>query len=68
MGDVRSPTRWTGARLLRRVFASQVRVWNRGGGPRRILGAVTEPPAGQRGLVALGLAAAPPPDRAVPAA
>jgi hypothetical protein len=33
-------------------------------GPRRILGAVTAPHAVRRGLVALGLAAKPPPGRA----
>ena len=65
---VRSPRRWTWARLLRRVFALQVLVCDRCGGPRRSLGAVTEPHAVQRVLVALGLAAAPPPGRAVPAA
>ena len=38
------------------------------GGPRRILGTVTEPHAVRRVLAALGLAAEPPPGRAVPAA
>jgi hypothetical protein len=38
------------------------------GGPRRILGAVTEPHAVRRLLAALGLAAEPPPGRPVPAA
>ena len=63
----RSPRRWTWARLLRRVFAIEVLVCARCGGPRRILGAVTEPPAVWRVLVALGLAAEPPPGPAVPA-
>jgi hypothetical protein len=49
------------AELLRRVFAIQVLVCERCGGPRRILGAVTEPHAVRRGLAALGLAAEPPP-------
>ena len=66
--DVRSPRRWTWARLLRRVFALQVLECDRCGGPRKILGAVTEPHAVQRVLVALGLAPKPPPGRAVPAA
>ncbi len=64
----RSPGRWPWARLLRRVFTIQVLVCERCGGPRRILGAVTEPHAVRRGLAALGLAAKPPPGRAVPAA
>ena len=64
----RSPGRWTWARLLRRVFAIQVLVCERCGGPRRILGAVKEPHAVRRLLAALGLAAEPPPGRAVPAA
>jgi hypothetical protein len=38
------------------------------GGPRRILGAVTEPHAVRRLLVALGLAPQPPPGRPAPAA
>jgi hypothetical protein len=54
--------------LLRRVFAIQVLVCDRCGGARRILGAVTEPHAVRRVLVALGLAAEPPPGGAVPAA
>jgi hypothetical protein len=58
----RSASRWTWARLLRRVFAIEVLVCARCGGPRRILGAVTEPPAVRRMLVALGLAAEPPPE------
>jgi len=49
-------------------FAIQVLVCERCGGPRRILGAVTEPHALRRVLAALGLAAEPPPGRAVPAA
>jgi hypothetical protein len=53
----RSPRRWAWASLLRRVFAIQVLVCDRCGGPRRILGAVTEPPAVRRFLAALGLAA-----------
>jgi pimeloyl-ACP methyl ester carboxylesterase len=57
----RSPRRWTWARLLHRVFALKVLVCERGGGPRRILGAVTEPDAVRRVLVALGLGAEPPP-------
>jgi hypothetical protein len=57
----RSPGRWPGARLLRRVLAIQVLVGERCGGARRILGAVTEPHAVRRVLTALGLAAQPPP-------
>ncbi|MGH7321310.1 MAG: hypothetical protein ACRELA_17015 [Candidatus Rokuibacteriota bacterium] len=49
--DVRSPRRWPWARLLRRVFALQVLECDRCGGPRQILGAVTEPHAVPRGLV-----------------
>jgi hypothetical protein len=64
----RSPGRWTWARLLRRVFAIQVLVCERCGGPRRVLGAVTEPHAVGRLLATLGLAAQPPPGHAVPAA
>jgi hypothetical protein len=64
----RSRGRWTWARLLRRVFAIQVLVCERCGGPRRILGAVTEPHAVRRLLGALGLAAEPPPGRPVFAA
>ena len=64
----RLPGRWTWARLLHRVFAIQVLVCDRCGGPRRILGTVTEPHAVRRVLAALGLAAEPPPGRAVPAA
>jgi hypothetical protein len=50
------------------LFAIQVLVCERCGGVRRILGAVTEPHAVRRLLVALGLAAEPPPARPVPAA
>jgi hypothetical protein len=64
----RSLRRWPWARLLHRVFAIEVLVCDRCGGPRRILGAVTAPPAVRRVLVALGLAAKPPPGRPVPAA
>jgi hypothetical protein len=63
-----SPGRLTWARLLRRVFAIQVLVCARCGGPRRILGAVTEPHAVRRLLAALGLAAEPPPARPITAA
>ncbi len=52
----RSPRRWPRARLLHRVFANEVLVCDRCGGPRRILGAVTEPHAVRRLLTALGLA------------
>jgi hypothetical protein len=45
------------------VFAIQVLVCERCGGPRRILGAVTEPHAVRRLLARLGLAAEPPPGR-----
>ena len=64
----RSPGRWPWARLLRRVFAIQVLVCERCGGARRILGAMTDPHAVRRLLAALGLAAALPPGRPVPAA
>jgi hypothetical protein len=56
------------AQLLHRVFAIEILVCDRCGGPRRILGAVTEPHAVRRVLAALGLAAEPPPGRPVPAA
>ena len=49
-------------------LAIQILVCDRCGGPRRILGAVTEPHAIRRMLAALGLAAEPPPGRPVPAA
>ena len=62
------PEAWPWARLLRRVFAIEVLVCERCGGARRILGAVTEPHAVRRLLAALGLAAEPPPGRAIPAA
>ena len=63
-GDAR---RWPWARLLQRVFGFDVLVCDRCAGPRRILGAVTEPHAVRRLLAALGLAAEPPPGPAVPA-
>jgi hypothetical protein len=50
------------------VFAIEVLVCERCGGARRILGAVTDPPAVRRLLTALGLAAEPPPGPHVPAA
>jgi hypothetical protein len=53
------------ATLLRRVFSLEILVCPRCGGPRQILGAVTEPHAVRRWLVALGLAAEPPPGPAV---
>jgi hypothetical protein len=62
------PRRWSWAQLLRRVFALEVLVCPRCGGPRRMLGAVTEPYAVRRLLAALGLAAEPPPDPVVSAA
>jgi hypothetical protein len=64
----RAPRRWPWAQLLHRVFAIEILVCDRCGGPRRILGAVTEPHAVRRVLAALGLAAEPPPGRPVPAA
>ena len=60
--------RWSWAGLLRRVFAIEVLVCARRGGPRQILGAVTEPHAVRRLLAALGLAAESPPRPVVPAA
>ena len=54
--------------FLRRVFGVDVLVCDRCAGPRRILGAVTEPHAVRRLLAALGFAAEPPPGRPVPAA
>ncbi|HEX2339821.1 MAG TPA: hypothetical protein VHI98_05015 [Vicinamibacterales bacterium] len=60
--------RWPWARLLQRVFGFDVLVCDRCGGPRRILGAVTEPAAVRRVLVALGLAAHPSPGAPSPAA
>jgi hypothetical protein len=62
------PRHWPWARLLRRVFGFDVLVCDRCAGPRRILGAVTEPHAVRRLLGALGLAAEPPPGRLAPAA
>jgi hypothetical protein len=62
------PRRWPWAQLLRRVFAPEVLVCPRCGGPRRILGVVTEPHAVRRLLAALGLAAEPPPGPVVAAA
>jgi hypothetical protein len=53
------------ATLLRRVFAIEVLVCPRCAGPRRIVGAVTEPHAVRRLLGALGLAAQPLPHRSV---
>jgi hypothetical protein len=64
----RPARRWPWARLLQRVFGFDVLVCDRCGSPRRILGAVTEPHAVRRMLVALGLAAEPPPGRRGPAA
>jgi hypothetical protein len=58
--------RWPWARLLRRVFALDVLVCDRCAGPRRILGAVTEPEAVRRLPGALGLAAQPPPGQPAP--
>src|SRR6185295_7536574 len=60
--------RWPWTKLLRRVFAIEVLVCARCGGPRQILGAVTEPHAVRRLLAALGLAAESPPRPVVPAA
>jgi hypothetical protein len=50
------------------LFAIEVLVCPRCGGPRRMLGAVAEPYAVRRLLAALGLAAEPPPDPVVSAA
>jgi hypothetical protein len=50
------------------VFGFDVLVCDRCGGRRRILGAVIEPHAVRRLLVALGLAPEPPPGRPAPAA
>jgi hypothetical protein len=50
------------------VFTIQVLVCERGGGSRRILGAVTEPHAVRRLLAALGLAAEPLPPKIAPLA
>ncbi len=65
--DPRGPGRLPWATLLRRVFAIEMLLCPRCGGPRRILGAVTEPAAVRRLLAALGLAAQPPPARPVTA-
>jgi hypothetical protein len=62
------PRRWPWAPILRRVFGFDVLVCDRCAGPRRILGAVTEPHAVRRLLAALGFAAEPPPGRPVSAA
>jgi hypothetical protein len=50
------------------VFGFDVLVGDRSAGPRRILGAVTEPPAVRCVLVTLGLGAQPPPGPVVSAA
>jgi ABC-type nitrate/sulfonate/bicarbonate transport system ATPase subunit len=50
------------------LFSLDVPVCDRCGGPRRILGAVTEPNAVRRLLAVLGLAAEPPPGPLVSAA
>jgi len=68
-----SPSRWPWARLLHRVFAIEILVCDRGGGPRRILGAVTEPHAVRRLLASARLgrraaAGAPRPPRLTPRA
>jgi hypothetical protein len=57
----RPPGRLSWPTLLRRVFSLEVLICPRCGGPRRIVGAVTEPAAVRRLLAALGLAAEPPP-------
>jgi hypothetical protein len=67
VGDTTN-ARWSWAGPLRRVFAIEILVCARCGGPRRILGAVTEPHAVRRLLAALGLAAESPPRPVVPAA
>ncbi len=51
---------------MRLSFAFELLVCGRGGGPRRIVGAVTEPHAVRRRLAALGLAAEPPPGTSLP--
>ena len=66
MATVPGPRRWSWAQLLRRVFGFDVLVCDRCGGPRRILGAVTEPHAVRRLLAALELAAEPPPGPSSP--
>jgi hypothetical protein len=62
----RPPGRLSWATLLRRVFSLAVLVCPRCAGPRRIVGAVTEPQAVRRLLAALGLAAEPPPGPTLP--
>ena len=54
-----------GSWAMRRVFAIEVLVCPRCAGPRRIVGAVTEPQAVRRLLGALGRAARLPPHRSV---
>ena len=63
----RPPGRLAWAPRLRRVCPLDVLVCPRWAGPRRIVGAVTEPHAVRRLLAALGLAPEPPPDRLVTA-
>jgi hypothetical protein len=63
----RSPGRLPWATLLRCVFAIEVLACPWCAGPRRILGAVTEPLAARQLLATLGLAAEPPPHRSVTA-
>ena len=65
--EPRPPGRLSWATLLRRVFSLDVLVCPCCAGPRRIVGAVTEPHAVRRLLAALGLAPEPPPDRLVTA-
>jgi hypothetical protein len=65
MPTVPGPRRWPWAQLLRRVFALEVLICPRCGGPRRMPGAVTESYAVRRLLAALGFAAEPPPDPVV---
>jgi hypothetical protein len=62
-----TPGRLAWAALLRRVFVIEILVCPRCGGPRRILGPVTEPHAVRRLLAALGLPPEPPPGRPIPA-
>ena len=57
----RPPGRLSWPMLLRRVFSREALACPHCGGPRRILGAMTEPHAVRRLLAALGLAAEPPP-------
>ena len=65
MATVPGPRRWSWAQLLRRVFGFDVLVCDRCGGPRRILGAVTEPHAVRRSW---GRSGSLPSRRRVPAA